>query len=308
MMVQGSRVLNERWLRPVRMLIDEARHLGRSQATDLARVALLRVLTLRWRCLAEIIGQDVARTDPDLRKAYGLLKEAVQTLKAPWMEALDPRERHDWVAVLGEADEALGKIRAEEQARTDRARSVAVLFDELRSIPTRYMLPEDPEGVRLLREGVTELAAYLPLREDLARFSLPYREILGDAFDFLWLAKGRRALERNGEGARSTHLSRREILDRMLGRMIAKHIIGGIHAPIEKILRGFPSHQAGQAKEALDVLCSAGLVVRKFTNYGERVYLDPEPLSTVKAFLAGGTFGIPTLDRWAATDSVSEAA
>jgi hypothetical protein len=299
-----SGLVDERWLGPVRGLIADIRHHLLSQPQGPEGEAKLEVLALRWRCLVGLAGEGLARTDPDLRKGYALLVRAAEALRAPRPAALDPNVRRDWVSDLSAALEILDGFEAEARARADRASAAAILFDDLRSLPTRYVLPEDEEGLRLLRRGVAHLAGYLPLREELARFALPYRDALGEGFAFLWKEKR----GREEEGTKSGHLTRRQILKRMLGRMISKHIIGAVHAPVEKILRGFPPHQAGQAKEALDELCSAGLIVRKFTNYGERVFLDPGPLGTVKAFLAGGTFGISSLDRWATSDSDKEAA
>ncbi len=297
--------IDERWLQPVRVLIGAARDLVHSRAATPERVAQLEVLALRWRCLAQLIGQDFVRTDPDLRKAYALLMDAARSIPADRPQALDPGARADWIAALGSAEEHWGELQAIARARAERAGITAILFDDLRSLPTRYVLPEDEEGLRLLRKGVTELAAYLPLREELAKFALPYREALGDGFGFLWKKKRPRGEREETKGGR---LTRREILERMLGRMVAKHTIGAVHAPVELILRGFPPHQDDQAKEALGALCAAGLVVRKSTNYGERVFLDPGPLRCVKSFLAGGSFGIAALDLWTTRDALEEAA
>ncbi len=297
--------VDERWLQPVRVLIDAVRDLASSRAAAPERVAELEVLALRWRCLAELIGQDLIRKDPDMRKAFALLMDAARSIPADRPNALNPDATSDWIAALGEARERLAELQETARARAERACAVAILFDDLRSLPTRYVLPEDEEGLRLLREGITGLAAYLPLREELAKFALPYREALGDGFGFLWKKKRPRG---EGEETKSGRLTRREILERMLGRMVAKHTIGAVHAPVELILRGFPPHQDDQAKEALGALCAAGLVVRKSTNYGERVFLDPGPLRCVKSFLAGGSFGIAALDLWTTRDALEEAA
>lgn len=298
-----ARALDERWGRVIGKIVEEAREVAVSAAPQSERVADLRVLTLRWRCLAQIVGQDFARTESRFRKAFGVLRDAVRTVGALRLEALDPEARRDWVAELARAREDLDRIRAVSGERADRARGAAVLFDELRSIPARYVLPEDSEGLRLLRDGVAELAAFLPLRDELARFTLPYRAVLGGAFDFLW--KEKRGEE---DETRATHLTRRQILERMLGRMLSKQAIGAVHAPIELVLRGFPPHQYGLAKEALDVACLAGLVGRKGTHYGERVYLEPKLLGAAWDFCEGRTSGLAALDRWVVEDSRKDAA
>jgi hypothetical protein len=255
-----------------------------------------------------MVGRDLARTDWRFRKAYGILRDALRRADAPDVTALHPESHRDWVAELGRALEDLERFRALGRERDDRARSAAVLFDELRSVPSRHLIPEDPEGVRLLREGIARLRAYLPLREELARFALPYRSVLGSAFDFLWKVKSPEGGGRDPVEKKANHLTRRRILERMLGRMLSKNAIGGVHAPLELVLRGFPPHQGGLAKEALDAACQAGLVSRKGTPYGERVYLEPVHVRAARAFCKGRDFGLAALDRWVAEDERSDAA
>lgn len=298
-----GRTMDDRWFPPLRAIVEEARDVAASTAPHAERVAELLLLTLRWRCLAEIVGQAIARTESRFRKAFGVLRDAVRTVGAPRLEALDPHACLDWVAALAQTREELDRIRAVARERDDRARAAAVLFDELRSIPARYVLPEDPEGVRLLRDGVAELVAFLPLRDDLARFALPYRAVLGSGFDFLWNEKTGKGADGKGEETRAVHLTRRRLLERLLGRMLSKHAIGAVHAPIELVLRGFPPHQYGLAKEALDAACQAGLVGKKGTSYGERVFLEPALVRAARDFCQGRNSELAALDRWVAGDA-----
>jgi hypothetical protein len=303
-----ARARDPRWGFVLQAIVEEAREAAVSRAPKAERLAELRVLALRWRSLAEIVGQDSAGTEPRFTKARGVLQDALRRSGTPFMAALDAGARADWILELGRAAEDLEEARTLAREREDRARAAQVLFDDLRSLPTRSFIAEDPEAACLFRERLAELASYLPLREELGRFARPYREVLGPGFEFLWKEKGQEDGEGEEKGTRREPLSRRRLLERMLGRMVSKHAIGGVHAPVGLVLRGFPPHQAGLAKEALDAACRAGVVARKSTHYGERVYLAPALVGSVKAFLAGAPFGIATLDRWAAEGAREEAA
>ncbi len=103
-------------------LIDEV-EAGKSMIADWAqeeRGAQVRLWALRWRTLAERIGQGVARGDAVMRKAYAVIMETRERYPGlPFIEALDPRRRGDWAAELEVAKRDLPAIR--EKAKKDRA-------------------------------------------------------------------------------------------------------------------------------------------------------------------------------------------
>ena len=263
----------------------------------------LHLWSLRWRVYAESRGEVAAGRDPTLRAVRGLVLEALRLRPdaAPHLRALDWRCSGDWADSLQEIERDLDRRRRIREDRDQAARKALERFDELRAVPSRYALPEDPEGVRLLVEGVRALAPALALREDLADFAWPWRNLLLPEFAFLWprldLAKA---------PAHRTHLRRREILARMLHRTIAKSAIGAAHAPREMLSKGFPKHQVAEARDALALLVREGILFQKSTCYGWRVSIRPDWLPAAGRFIEGGPLGNPAVDHWVSADTGKE--
>jgi hypothetical protein len=87
-------------------LIDEV-EAGKAALADLPqekRGPRVKIWALRWRILAERIGQSIARNDPAMRKAYAVIMETRERFPGlPFMEALDPRRHGEWEKELAEA-------------------------------------------------------------------------------------------------------------------------------------------------------------------------------------------------------------
>jgi hypothetical protein len=208
----------------VTLLSVEAREaLSVADPTPEAR-AELAVLSLRWRCLADIFGHDVATSSPLMQKTCRRLCHLADVFKMPRPPALGLGTGEDWTRELLTATEALDALRRTRLAEADRGGPV------------------------------------------------------------------------------------RALLERMLRRMLSKTAIGGIHAPREQVLKGFPAHQRGLAADGLAHLVKARVAWEKSTPYGRRVALEPARIATVRGFLEGQPFGVDVLDRWVSTDAHENAA
>jgi len=270
-------------------LIEEIRHTDVRDIDDDEREALYDVWALRWRIHAESFGQDRVRTDPDFKGAYALIKAAFEVSPAThYIDALNGEKTGNWVRQLEQAKTALGTITLHVQRREAAYKDM----DELRMMSVH---PEalDGEGQKRARHLARSIGAVEPLREELADVASDLRSKLGSEFDFLW------ADAKREEETPTRHLSNREIAKRILSRMLSKALIGGCHGPLEKIAKGFPEHDKGRAKEAIERLVRAG-VIRQKTNVGtqrvsiERVYVTP-----CEKFVKGGEpFGISAVDDW----------
>ena len=248
-----------------------------------------------------LLREILAAPFPRIRKEEAALRLRLRPGVVPYLEALDWRASQDWAGALRRIERELDARRRLEEGREAARRKALERFDELRAVPSRHPLPEDPEGVRLLREGVRALAPVLALRGDIADFARPWRELLFPEFAFLW---PRPAFERGS--APRTRLRRREILARMLHRTIAKSAIGAAHAPREMLSKGFPQHQVAEAREALALLVREGILFQKSTCYGWRVSLRPDWLRAAERFIGGGSLGNPAADLWASADAGKE--
>lgn len=79
--------------------------------------------------------------------------------------------------------------------------------------------------------------------------------------------------------------------------------IGGCHVPLEKLYKGFPSHDQSRAKEALDLLEKTGVLRIKSTEKGPRASLEPAFVTAAEGFVAGGAAGYEDLEAWCAAAS-----
>jgi hypothetical protein len=286
----------------VTLLSVEAREaLSVADPTPEAR-AELAVLSLRWRCLADIFGHDVATSSPLMQKTCRRLCHLADVFKMPRPPALGLGTGEDWTRELLTATEALDALRRTRLAEADRGGPVRALLEALRFIASRAPQPPDPEGLDVIRRGLQALAPFLHLRAELSSLATPFREALAPDFAFLWPG------EAQGDDVGVIHLSRRALLERMLRRMLSKTAIGGIHAPREQVLKGFPAHQRGLAADGLAHLVKARVAWEKSTPYGRRVALEPARIATVRGFLEGQPFGVDVLDRWVSTDAHENAA
>lgn len=167
------------------VLIDEI-EAGKIALADVPyeeRALQVKIFALRWRTLAERIGQSIARNDPAMRKAYAVIMETRERYPGlPFIEALDPRRHGEWERELETARKDVPVVRE----RLRRQKEIEEAFEKLRAIPSRYRLPEDREGAKALRDAVRVIAPQASERSRLLPMVTPYRKLLEDEFPFLW--------------------------------------------------------------------------------------------------------------------------
>ena len=68
----------------------------------------------------------------------------------------------------------------------------------------------------------------------------------------------------------------------VLRKMLRHRWIGGKHTDIDNIPKGFPPHVRNGIVEVTQDLIREGFIVRKPTNYGEHVFLNPGKVHEAK--------------------------
>jgi hypothetical protein len=280
-------------------IIEEASNTVLDDMSFEERWSLYGIWACRWRILAVRVGQAVVDRERTFGKAFGIIRDRMKNepYRGPFISALDPRAEDDWLERLTTYEEMLKKaseIRAEKEKAQDAQE--ATLF-ELGAVTQKYHLPEDPEGMRLLKHHVRQAARYEHLREEVADMAAKYRSHLEPEFAFLW--KKAEAEAEEPEIARK--LTNREIAARLLRKMKSKGLIGASHGPYDMLPKGFPAHDVGRAKETLDVLIRAGILKAKPTVIGQRVSIEPKMLGAVDDFQKGKPFGMHAADAWCET-------
>lgn len=236
----------------------------------------------RWRILAEAIGQSRIQHDRMMKAAFAVLRSAISAHDATYrIQALHRDERGDWTALLTAAQRGLDSIRERR-----RQREVA----EQRLGELRKLLESGPY-VEEAKPVIREIAKHKSLRDDLVDVCEPVKGALGDEFAYLWKD------DEAGNNGAAKHLTNREIVARMLHRMLAKALIGECHGPIDKITKGFPDHDKGRAKDALDLLIKAGVVWFK-SQQGGRVAIVNKFVTACEKFGSGQPLGVKVVDDW----------
>lgn len=270
----------------VLQMIDECHDTDLELMGEEERFLVVQTWALRWRIAADRIGQDRAPADKDMRAMYSRIMERVDRWRLPRVRGLSRDDRGAWPAIMSSCVSKLYALRSERDARME----AEGLVEELRR---HEVLADDPESARRFQHLVRTAARHEWLRDDIADAVSAKRGHLGPEFDFLWDG------EDNGpppdQGRRMT---RREVVERMLRRMLSKAAIGECHVPAEKIHKGFPGHMKGEAKDAAEALARAGVLRYKATNYGFRVSLEPAQVEAARRFVDGGDLGLPEVDRW----------
>ena len=67
----------------------------------------------------------------------------------------------------------------------------------------------------------------------------------------------------------------------ILRKLFRRRIIGEKHTAFEHVISGIPKHLAGDAKDAAEELVKERLILRKLTNYGLHISLNPERLDEI---------------------------
>jgi hypothetical protein len=80
--------------------------------------------------------------------------------------------------------------------------------------------------------------------------------------------------------------------------MKSKCLIGASHGPLDLICKGFPEHDKGRVKEAMEVLTKAKIIRTKSTKIGVRVSIEPSMIPAADLLIENKKSGIPMVDLW----------
>lgn len=250
---------------------------------------------VRWRVLVDRVGQATVDREGAFRKAFALIRERMnlEKVRGPFITALDPKAQGDWPALLLESEE---RLRALEEVKRGQDAAEEAVYDLMGTLK-KYHLPEDPEGVRKLRHGVRSAARFVHVRDEVAELVNAHKDLLRPEFSYLWT----KPVEETPLAARK--LQRREIVHRILRKMRSKGLIGASHGPYERIsAEGFPGHDLGRSKAAIDLLIRNSIVRKKPTSIGSRISIEPKAVGVVDGFLKGEPAGITEIDAWCAVE------
>lgn len=295
-----------------------------SEPVDLRNTRFL-IWSFRWRLLRERAERELPSAMGTLSWAYAQLMEARKSLPdVPFLRAFNPKEKGDWVKELNDAEATLSKLRLKFRPPRTRAIEVSMRRKEeetkalnrdneayehlnrLRAIPINYCLPEDPEGVRAFRDAARACLRYAKrLGGDLRTICGPYRDLLeGEEWEPIWTveedpATTPRERERTSAEAQEAQRTwtRRDLIGRMLRRMLAKKEIGGKHTEIHNLYQGLPDHVRGDAKEGVEFLVKEGILRRKPTTKDDHVSIEPTYVRLVEDIIEGKPLP-PNISRW----------
>jgi hypothetical protein len=251
---------------------------------------------LRWRRMVETAGQERAEHDRDVKRCFALIAQERDRHKLEMIPALARNGTGDWAREQAGVEAALRDLRGQREARQARENQ---LFPELRELMRVFTSHadlrkhEDSPEARRFRHLVREIGRSENLRDQLSEMCRPYRPTLEPEFAFLWKMEDD---EEEDPIETSRRLTNQEIMRRLLRRMVRKGIIGGKTCPTDMLFRGFPPHDAGRAKEALELLTRVGAVM--LSKAGDVAALSTECLKQVKACVEGRPFGIEAVDAW----------
>lgn len=259
----------------------------------------------RWRAVADRLVEEVVNRETVVRKCYAVIRESMdrEGKHLSFIKALDKHETDDWEARIEVLTEELAKVAAgraaADEARAAEARrekereeaqdaAVWNLMEAVRS----FKETRNEETERRLRHCLRQAAKFEHLREEAAEMARTHRNVLEPEFSFLW------PREAPAEEAPSRKLANREIVARLVRRMKSKCLIGACHGPFDLVVKGFPDHDKGRSKEALELLSRAGVVRLRSTGIGLRVSIEPKMVPAAEKFLEGGQFGVEAVDAW----------
>lgn len=256
---------------------------------------------IRWRILADQFGRERTKADRDAQRCYGWISGAREKhIPGIFIPALNKDTPGDWQAILAKTNLNLLMIRSEqikkEEAEKEWDNTVMKLADVMGVFPDFKVLQgaaESEEG-RRFRHLLRELAKNESRRPELAELCRSYRNALEPEFSFLWKDEN---ADDDPDCDPGKHLSNIEIVQRLLGRMIRKGIIGGRTAPTAMLLKGFPPHDLGRAKEAFDLLSKAEIIHQ--AKEGNVASITADVCHVAKALVDGCKSRIAAVDEWA---------
>lgn len=235
----------------------------------------LEELTVRWRLAVDGIPKEYLPFEA--RRSYAAIRDAMEADRtgSRYLPALHQGEEGDWSSVLA-------KVAANRTARKQERERVV---QEIQTcVQSAAASPDDKEVQRKFLHAVRTAIKYEDLRPMVASLCSPWRNKMEAAGFTLWAKSAAEPTEK------AKHLSNREIVERILRRMVRKAAIGGCHVPFEKLYTGFPAHDQSRAKDAIGLLKKDGILFVKSTGIGERASIDTAWVTNVKGFLdEGGT-------------------
>lgn len=278
------------------LLETELTHMGQEE-----RWTLFEIWALRWRMLAEKVGDDAVQRDSLYKMVYRIVREKMEAGTFCWyIEALNPEKKGNWAVRLILCKNSLTKFAIDRTQKPEEQKDLTgealeALFAYLRS-PAKDEMTEE-EWQRQFRHLVRHAARFPHTRDEVSIAVEPYRAVLEPEFGFLWKKEaGHEELKSENEPKKLTN---RTIVGRLLRRLRSKGLIGGSHGPYDGIVtQGFPGHQLDLAKTALELLVKAEVVRSKSTNYGVRISIEPREVGRVDGFLNGGKMGVAVVDEW----------
>lgn len=254
------------------------------------------VWSCRWRQIAERAGNDVVNSDGFLKMCYARIRERMDASPGGgFIEALDRTVFGDWPLRQREAEDRLAFLI---QARTNQAMAEFQAEQAIQSIAKyteAYRIHPIGENLRQLKHAVRMAAKMVHLREEIADCVSNLRTHMGDEFAYLWkVDAGEQDLPK------TDRLTPAEIVGRLSRRMFSKRLIGACHGPWDMIFKGFPEHDKGKAKEALEMLSKAGVLRKKTSGIGIRVSIEPKMMPAIESLIALKPSGIEPVDSWIA--------
>lgn len=277
-------------------LYQEVMDIPVDQLEDEERWAQFEIWSIRWRIIADRVGNDIVNSDGFLKMCFARIRERMDAFPDGYrfITALDQEHAGEWPGRLKLQEAKLAKLleirRSEEEAGRIAEEALQALVLQVAT----FRNAQDDSNERMLRHAVRNAAKFEHLREEIAETITELRPKLEGEFGFLWNVT-------NGEddpAPASQKLTNKDILSRICRRMFSKRLIGACHGPWDLIYKGFPEHDKGRAKEALELLAKAGILRKKSTLIGFRVSIEPKMMQQVEAAIEGRCTGITSLDLW----------
>jgi hypothetical protein len=284
----------------ITMLIQEGRTAKLHEMSSDIRRLTFDQWALRWRIVGEKIGQDKVTRSREMQTCYAVIKTAMNENPADChhIPALKREIQENW-------EEQLRQTKAKIKATQDREMRFQLALEQLGSLKKLTLdAKTDADGLRRYKHLVRTIAVNSALRDDLAEICAPYKSLLEDEFAFLWKGDASEEAEVVKE-----KLTNRDVLARLLRRMISKTLIGGCHGPLDRVCTGFPEHDKHRARHIMNLMIRVGAIRAKKNEGADiRVSIEPTYVGQCENFVKGQEFGQKAIDVWVQSDTAVEAA
>lgn len=284
----------------ITMLIQEGRTAKLHEMSSDIRRLTFDQWALRWRIVGERIGQDKVTRSREMQTCYAVIKTAMNENPADChhIPALKREIQENW-------EEQLRQTKAKIKATQDREMRFQLALEQLGSLKKLTLdAKTDADGLRRYKHLVRTIAVNSALRDDLAEICAPYKSLLEDEFAFLWKGDASEEAEVVKE-----KLTNRDVLARLLRRMISKTLIGGCHGPLDRVCTGFPEHDKHRARHIMNLMIRVGAIRAKKNEGADiRVSIEPTYVGQCENFVKGQEFGQKAIDVWVQSDTAVEAA